>query len=77
MNDAIAVVHAEDVRKARRFLQGAITQAGEAWLPSDAVVDALALELIEMTGRCGNPGRAAAHLTQVAALLKQPRARSH
>lgn len=77
MNDAIAAVHAEDVRKARRFLQGAITQAGEAWLPSDAVVDALALELIEMAGRCRNPAQAATHLMQVATLLKQPRARSH
>lgn len=77
MNDAIAAVHAEDVKKARRFLQEAITQAGEAWLPSDAVVDALTLELIEMAGRCGNAAQAAAHLMQVAALLKHPRARSH
>lgn len=77
MNDAIAAVHAEDVEKARRFLQGAITQAGEAWVPSEAVLDALALELIEMAGRSGDPAQVAAHLMQVGAQLKRPRTQSH
>ncbi len=77
MSDAIAAVHAEDVKKARRFLQGAITQAGEAWLPSEAVIDALTQELIEMAGRCGNPAQAATHLMQVAALLRHPHEHSH
>ena len=77
MNDAVAAVHTEDVEKARQFLQGAITQAGEAWLPSEAIVDALTLELIEMAGRHGNPAQAATHLMQVAALLRHTQARSH
>ena len=77
MNDAIAAVHAEDVKKARRFLQGAITQAGEAWIPSDAVVDALTLELIEMVGRHGHTAQAVTHLMRAAALITHTQARSH
>ena len=77
MNDAIAAVHAEDVKKARRFLQGAITQAGEAWIPSDAVVDALTLELIEIVGRCGHTAQAVTHLMRAAALIRHTQARSH
>lgn len=77
MNDVIAAVHAEDIEKARRILQDAITQAGEAWVPSDAVLDALTLELIEMAGHCGDPARAAAHLMQVSERLRLPRMPSH
>lgn len=77
MNDMISAVHAEDVEKARRLLQDAISQAGEAWVPSDAVLDALTLELIEMAGRSGSAARVAAHLVQVGAQLKTPRTPSH
>ncbi len=77
MTEAIAVVHAEDVEKARRLLQRAITQAGEAWVPSDAVLDALTFELIEMAGRSGDPARVAAHLMQLGAQLKRPPTKSH
>ena len=76
MSDAIAV-HAKDVEKARQFLHSAITKAGEAWIPSEAVLDALTLELIEMAGCCGRAPQAATHLTQVAELLRYPQARAH
>lgn len=77
MNDAIAEVYADDLQKARRFVRGAISQASEAWLPSEAVLDALTLELIEVAGRHASPARIVVHLTEVAALLKRAQARSH
>jgi len=77
MNDAIATVHAEDVQKVRRLLQGAIAQANEAWLPSSAIFDALTLELIEFAGRYESPARIADHLVEVAALLRREQKRSH
>ncbi len=76
MNDAIAAVHAEDVEKARRFLRSAITQAGDAWVPSDAVLDALTFELIEMAGRSGDPARVATQLMQLGAQLKRPQTKT-
>ena len=75
MNDVIAAVHTKDVEKARQFLRGAIAQAGEAWIPSDAVIDALTLELIEMAGRYGHAAQAATHLTRVAELIRHTQAR--
>ena len=77
MSDAIAAVHAKDVEEARRLLQNAITKAGEAWIPSDAVIDALAQELIEMAGCYGCSPKAARHLAHVAELLRHTPARSH
>lgn|GEM_PF-3354043 len=77
MNDAIATVHSEDVEKVRRLLQGAISQANDAWLPSSAIFDALTLELIEFAGRYESPAQIAAHLTEVAALIGRAQTRSH
>jgi len=77
MNDMIAAVYAEDLRKARRFLQGAIIRASEEWLPSEAVIDALTLELIEVAGRHASPAQIAAHLSAVASLLRRAQSHSH
>jgi hypothetical protein len=67
MNTLIAEAHAEDIRKVRQILRGAIAEAGDAWLSSDAVIDALTLELIEMAGRHTSPAQVAAHPTDIAA----------
>jgi hypothetical protein len=77
MNDAIAAVHSEDVQKARLILQRAIRQAGDVWLPSEAIVDALTLELIDMAGRRGHPDQVAARLRQLATLLGHRHDRTH
>ena len=76
-NDMIAAAHAEDVQKARLLVRAAIAEAGDAWLPSAAVFDALTLELIELAGRTESPARVAEHLTEIAALLTRAQKQSH
>lgn len=77
MNATIAAVHNADVSKVRQILRGAILEASEAWLPSDAIIDALTLEIVEMAGRHGSSARLAAQLTEILALLSHPQERAH
>ena len=42
-----AHVHAYDVSRAQEFLKEACARASDAWIPSDAIADALLLELSE------------------------------
>ena len=48
---SIAQVHVEDVARVRSMLRSAIREASAAWLPADAILDALALELSAFAGR--------------------------
>lgn len=71
MNESIAAVHKADIEKARELLRGAITEANEGWLPSEAIGDALMLEFIELAGRFSSPTQIAARLTHIATQLNQ------
>lgn len=77
MNATIAQVHEEDVAQVRDLLRATITEAGEAWLPMNAVIDALMLELIELSSRHRKLGNIAAKLNQIAALVEHAQTDTH
>ena len=77
IGSAINQLHVEDVTKARDLLRSAITEAGNSWLPTGAVIDALTLELIDLAGRHQSPGQVAKQLTQLAALLDDAHSHAH
>ncbi|MBM3645770.1 MAG: hypothetical protein FJX02_15705 [Alphaproteobacteria bacterium] len=71
---SILKVHAEDVDAARRLLKEAIAGARERWLPGDAIVDALALELVDLTAADISRDRTARWLRWLASMLDRPEA---
>ncbi len=77
MDERIASVHEADIAKARRIVRGAITEAGEEWLSSAVIIDALLLEMIDVAGRYTSPDQIAAHLNDVAARLRREQTRAH
>lgn len=77
MENTIANVHAQDVQKARDLLQQVISNAGDTWLPSEAIADALTVELIEMAGRHGRSAHVAAYLMGIVSMLRQTPERQH
>lgn len=47
----IAKVHADDVASARAHIERARREASSAWIPANAIADALLLEWIEQSGQ--------------------------
>jgi len=53
-NKTIAMVHAGDVASARAIINHACRDASAAWIPADAIIEALLLEWIEQAGKFGD-----------------------
>ncbi len=63
-------LHNEDVELTRSLVKNAIRDAIEAWVPADAVKDAIILELIDFVGRYETSEKTADRLDALAALLR-------
>jgi hypothetical protein len=65
-----AAMHARDVERVRTLLRAAIDEAGRAWMPADAILDALTGELLAMAAGRYPAGRLAAVLEGLAHHLR-------
>lgn len=68
-HETITQVHAADVAAARKLIGGAISAAGENWIPVNAIADALVQELVEYAARGSEPARMAAYLRGLATVF--------
>ncbi len=77
MSGVVRQFQSKDIAKARTLLRTAIAEAGAAWVPADAVFDALMMELIERAMSRGDLARVAAHLSQIASRSGEPPTNLH
>jgi hypothetical protein len=68
-NKTIAMVHAGDVASARAMINQACRDASAAWIPADAIVDALLLEWIEQAGQFGDTPQLLSRVEQLRQVL--------
>ena len=67
----ILEVHADDVRRARHLLGGAVQAAGDQWIPVDAVIEALIGTATDVGLGCVAPQRLSRLFEEAAATLRQ------
>jgi len=68
-DSVLAHVHAGDVRQAQALVQKACSTASDAWIPNDAIADALLLELARRVEHQQSKERL---LRLVQAMLQEP-----
>lgn len=67
----IRSVHEADVRAARHGIREACRQASSAWIPRNAIADALILEFIEQIGSQASQQTAISKLKRLLRALKE------
>lgn len=70
MRPDIERLHNHDVELTRSLVKSALKDAIEAWVPADAVKDAIILELIDFVGRYEISAQTADRLDALAQLLR-------
>lgn len=68
----IAESHEGDVREARALIGAAVARAGDQWISSVAIAEALVGALLDLSLHADSAPRVAAYLRRLAAAIEEP-----